>query len=100
MIIRFVTSCLLLVLFCTLANSIRASVTYYDADCLLNKLSVKAMKMRLLTAFDEVQGFIKKYDKIFHKLNKQTKVAYEASIFEYFYMESIDKNNQIEVTTN
>ena len=63
MLIRFILIYLYLFLgsFSVLADSDKTLIIYHDADYSLNPLSAKAMKMGLLTAFDEVnnkiQGF-------------------------------------------
>ncbi|PKG81406.1 hypothetical protein CXF85_18215 [Colwellia sp. 75C3] len=61
MLTRFVLFCLFLASYTALADTNKKLVIYHDADYSLNQLSANAMKMGLLTAFDEVdneiQGF-------------------------------------------
>ena len=61
MLTRFILLYLFLAAFSVLANKNKTLVIYHDADYSLNQLSAKAMKMGLITAFDEVdneiQGF-------------------------------------------
>jgi branched-chain amino acid transport system substrate-binding protein len=64
MLTRFILPCLFFTSFSALAttsDSDKTLIIYHDADYSVNKVSAKAMKMGLLTAFDEVdneiQGF-------------------------------------------
>lgn len=61
MLTRFLLLYLFLTSFSTFANTDKTLTIYHDADYSLNQVSAKAMKMGLLTAFDEidneVQGF-------------------------------------------
>jgi len=73
MLTRFLLLYLCLTSFSTLANSTKELTIYHDADYSLNQLSAKAMKMGLLTAFDEVnneiQGFHLKFIEKNHRGN-------------------------------
>ena len=61
MLTRFIAFSLLFTSFSALTYTDKTLTIYHDADYSLNQLSAKAMKMGLLTAFDEVdneiQGF-------------------------------------------
>ena len=61
MLTRFIFIYVLSTSFNTMADSNETLTIYHDADYSLNQVSAKAMKMGLLTAFDEVnnevQGF-------------------------------------------
>lgn len=58
---RFILLSLLLASFSTLASTYKTMNIYHDADYSLNQLSAQAMKMGLLSAFDEVDNEIQGY---------------------------------------
>jgi len=61
MLTRFTVLYLLLASYAVLANTDKELFIYHDADYSLNQLSANAMKMGLLTAFDEVDNEIQGY---------------------------------------
>lgn len=66
---RFILLYLFLASYTALADTNKTLIIYHDADYSLNLLSAKAMKMGLLTAFDEVDNEIQGYSLIFKEKN-------------------------------